>query len=141
MWPSDDEVRESVRTRPLGGSAIAPFFLSQWDASLGGDEPNIRMQIEHVLPQTPVDEWFDGPFTRQEHSLMVDRLANLLPLSEQMNKQLSNRLYSAKRDRYLRDAAFKATRDFAERYESWDARQLDERGEQLAEWAVRRWQF
>jgi Protein of unknown function (DUF1524) len=44
---------------------------------------------------------------------MKERLANHIPLSNDMNISLSNRPYSEKRERYLSDSMFKSTSQFA----------------------------
>ena len=63
-WPADAEVRRSVRTRPFYWTGRGPqrtFVLRRLEESYGAPEPvdfgAARLTIEHVLPQTPTDEW------------------------------------------------------------------------------------
>jgi hypothetical protein len=107
-------------------------------ASLGGDTPNSVPWIEHVLPTNPRDEWFQT-FSPDEHLLYRDRLANLLPLSSEMNIGLSNSPYYNKRRKFLEDSMFKSARKFGELFEDWTPQTLQERGRSLAEWAIVRW--
>jgi hypothetical protein len=137
-WPNGDEVKKALQTRPLYGSSITRFVLIEWNRSFGGDVPTIEPQVEHVMPQKPVDEWFKS-FTKDEHQAQLDLIANLLPLSEPMNKALSNGPYSEKREKYREDCGFKGTRQFAEEYEEWNPANLKSRAEKMAEWAAGRW--
>lgn len=137
VWPSSSEVERAVLERELYGSGITNFVLVELNRSAGGDQP-ANPWIEHVLPVNPDQEWFDV-FSREEHQLVVHRLANLLPLSSEMNIALGNRPYSDKRKVYMADSGYKVSRQFAERYSTWDLAQLEERGRELAGWAVQRW--
>jgi hypothetical protein len=138
VWPSNDDVKPAIKTRPLYGATITPYLLVEWNRSLGGDQPAIDPWIEHVLPESPVPEWFEI-FAKEQHAAMKDRLANLLPLSRQMNQGLGNCSYEQKREAYRDDSVFKAARRFAEDYTEWTPAMLETRSATLAEWAVQRW--
>lgn len=140
VWPNEDEFREAIQTRPMYGSAVTPYLLLEWNRHLGGDQPGIQPWVEHVLPDHPDRDWFEV-FSRDEHEQLKDRLANLLPLSSEMNREIGNKAYAAKRQRYREDSGFKATRKFAEEIETWTPPAIRDRSQQLAEWAVRRWPY
>ena len=137
VWPDDEVFKEAVRTRPLYGASVTQFLLREYDRSLGGDLPENIPWIEHVLPESP-KEWLDK-FTKDEHRVMKDRLANLIPLSREMNQNLSNRSYAVKRPIFRSDSMFKSARRFAETYSDWTPEKVEERAAELAEWAVSRW--
>lgn len=137
-WPDDEMVIRAIKTRPLYGSAIAPYVIAQYDESLGGDVPSNIPWIEHVLPQTPDASW-DTVFDAQQRARMTHLWANLLPLSAKMNVDLRNSAYEKKRPIFLDDAMFKSTRTFAKQFENWTPEQLEARSEQLAKWAIKRW--
>ena len=138
VWPNDDDVKTAIRTRPLYATGIAPYLLTQFDTAQGGDVPDQQPWIEHVLPERPDPAW-STRFSKSEHERLKDTLANLIPLSEEMNRSLSNKSYDKKRPRYLKDSAFKSTREFASLRKDWTPEALKERGDELAEWAVVRW--
>ncbi|MFV2044359.1 MAG: DUF262 domain-containing protein [Anaerolineales bacterium] len=96
VWPNDASFREAVQSRPLYKARITPYFLLQYNKSLGGDIPETVPWIEHVLPERPSEEWFDD-FSDSEHLHLKDTLANLIPLSKEMNIELSNKPYTIKR--------------------------------------------
>jgi len=140
VWPSDDEFKESVKSRAIyvAGSDLASFFILEYDRSLGGDTPLTISQIEHILAVNPCEEWF-AVFSDEQHQSFKDCLANLIPLSGSMNASLSNRPYSEKRSRYIDDSAFKSTRKLGEEIEEWTPESLEKRALHLAYWAVERW--
>jgi len=138
VWPGSNDVRAAVISRPLYGSSITNHVLAEWNRSLGGDQPGIPRWIEHVLPDKPDQDWFNY-FTPQQHEEMKDLLANLLPLSQEMNQILGNGPYTAKRQLYRDDSGFKAARKFGEEYAEWTPQRLKERSEKLADWAIERW--
>lgn len=140
VWPSDDDFKEAIESRPMYGSSITPYLLIEWNRHLGGDQPSMSPWVEHVLPDHPDREWFDI-FSRDEHEQVKDRLANLLPLSQEMNRELGNKSYPSKRQRYKDDSAFKAARKFAEEIEAWTPVALKERSKALSVWALTRWPY
>ena len=139
VWPDANDIRKSVKTRPLYGASITNYVLEEWNVFLGGDVVDVDFWVEHILPEKPRDGW--EIFSKEQHELSKDLLANLLPLTQRMNQELSNGPYQLKRKTYQQDSCFKAARKFADDYFIWDPEALDRRSEELAEWAVLRWRF
>ncbi len=140
VWPDDKAVREAMLTRKMYGAGITKYILLQYDLHLGGDQPSDSPWIEHVLPENPSKGWFLD-FTKREHAMMKDRIANLIPLSEKMNTSLSNKPYDAKRATYLEDAMYKSARKLAQANKTWAPETIEKRGRKIARWAVKRWPF
>ena len=137
-WPSDSDFRSAIEQRALYGASVTRYLLIEYDRSLGGDSPKDVPWIEHVMPQSPDDSWWNT-IDREFHKRLVDVLANLIPLSKEMNKDLGNKAYSIKRDRYKRDAMWKSARDFSDRYDTWGVPELLERAAKLSQWGLQRW--
>jgi len=137
-WPDDTEFRNSLISRPLYSANVTRFLLLELDKSQGGDVPSDSPWIEHILPQSPDDSWRDL-FADRERKELTDTLANLIPLSEQMNSSLGNKGYAVKRERYAEDAMYKSARVLASQFDSWTPELLRNRARQLSDWAVRRW--
>lgn len=140
FWPSSREFKECVKTRRIDKSGIVKFLLLEYDKSFGADQPNDIPWIEHVLPQNPSSNW-KSLFPERQREQYVGTLANLLPLSKEMNAELSNKEYKQKREAYHDDSMFKSARDFAERYRSWTPDDVKKRASELADWAVERWPY
>lgn len=139
-WPGAEDLKREIQRRPLYGSGITKYLLLENDRSLGGDQPTNVPWIEHILPEKPVAEWFQD-FTREEHESLKDLLANLIPLSMEMNIGLSNDRYEVKKESYENDSMFKSARKLAQAHSSWTPAAVAKRGQQLAEWAATRWAF
>lgn len=139
-WPNDGDFKDAIEGRPLYRSVITTHLLLEWNRHVGGDQPSEVPWVEHILPEHPDNEWFNV-FTREEHEQVKDRLANLLPLSSEMNRGLGNKPYATKRQRYRDDSGFKATRKFADEVEAWTPVELKVRAQGLSEWALKRWPY
>lgn len=138
VWPDDKEFKKSVKERPLYGSAITPFFLNQYNLSLGGDVPVNKPWIEHVLPDSMSADW-KLHFKDDEHAKLKDTLPNLIPLSQKMNQSLGNKAYHIKRNAFSKDSIYKSARNLAEQYKKWTPVEMEKRAEELATWALERW--
>jgi hypothetical protein len=138
MWPTDDAFKQAITSRPLYGAAITPYFLREYNRSLGGDQPAAIPWIEHILPVAPAQEWFKV-FTKEQHEALRDCLANLIPLSKEMNAGLGNKAYPDKQKKYKDDSMFKSARELAQNYAEWTPGTLGARAHSLAKWAIERW--
>lgn len=142
-WPDNNEFEQNIKTRPLYKVKITPYLLAEWNGKLGGDIPELNsQQIEHVLPEKPFpdSQWLKD-WTRDQHEEKLHCLANLLPLSEAINKSIQNADYSIKRIRYIDDSALKAPREFGNKYEKWTPVEFEERAIELSKWALERWPY
>lgn len=149
-WPADAEVRRSIRTRAFYWTGRGPqrtFVLRRLEESYGAPEPvdfsAARLTIEHVLPQTPTDEWLKlladevteeaGP--EELHDLLVHTLGNLTLTAE--NARLSNNPFQRKQD-ILHASALQMNREIADA-PAWGKAQILQRAEQMADRVIRIW--
>ena len=149
-WPADAEVRRSIRTRPFywtGRGQQRTFVLRRLEESYGAPEPvdfsAAKLTIEHVLPQTPTEEWLKllaeevteeaGP--EELHDLLVHTLGNLTLTAE--NAKLSNSPFQRKQD-ILHASALRMNREIADA-PAWGKAQILQRAEQLADRVIRIW--
>ena len=139
QFPNDEEFARAIRERRLHNVKITSYLIGELNRSLGGDLTEGDYWIEHVLPQQPDGGW--NAFSDEDRRQLTDRLANLLPLSSEMNRSLSNSGYSVKRQRYESDSRFKMARQFANEYEDWTPTELHARADRLVELATARWPF
>ena len=149
-WPADAEVRRSIRTKPFywtGRGQQRTFVLRRLEESYGAPEPvdfsAAKLTIEHVLPQSPTDEWLKlladevteeaGP--EELHDLLVHTLGNLTLTAE--NAKLSNSPFQRKQD-ILHASALRMNREIADA-PSWGKAQILQRAERLADRAIQIW--
>jgi alkylated DNA nucleotide flippase Atl1 len=149
-WPSDAEVRRSARTRPFYWIGRAPqrtFALRRIEESYQAPEPvdfnTAKLTIEHVLPQTPTQEWLDvladevtdeaGP--RELHELLVHTLGNLTLTAE--NAKLSNNPFQRKQD-IFHSSALRMNREIADTH-TWGKTQILQRADRMADRIIKIW--
>lgn len=89
---------------------------------------------EHVLPQNPPDhsQW-TRDFTEDERNQWVNKIANLVLISQKKNSALSNQDFEQKKKTYLskRIDAFHANKVFIEQHTKWTPAVLQDRQAQL----------
>ena len=103
---------------------------------LGENFLNIKKEVEHILP-IKFDNWRND-FTEEDHELLVDTFANLVILSDKLNKEVSNKPYIQKRAHIRDNAMFLSTRKLFDENENWKPEDIRKRAESLSQWAVKR---
>lgn len=100
-----------------------------------------RLSIEHVLPQSPKDPYWEARFGPREHQQWLHRLGNLTLLSGMKNVLARNYAFPAKRDVYLKHNAvvsFDLTKEVCAA-EEWTLAVLEARHARLMEVARSLW--
>lgn len=99
-----------------------------------------NVTIEHILPQTPNDDYWLTQFDDERwRDSWTDRMGNLVPLDGRKNYKVSNKPFTAKYEEY-----FKKKSDFPlvnelEDYDEWTPENLEERHQRLKEEAKEIW--
>ena len=137
-WPTTDEFKNNLLTRPIYGSRVTPFILSEFNTSLGGDPVEGAFEVEHVLPQNPSNAW-NGIFTDSEKEELCNTIGNLTLVTSRMNQEVSNSAYVVKREVFQNESRYKMTRDLAATFEDWTPGCIQQRAIEIAEWAISRW--
>ncbi|MFJ3913083.1 GmrSD restriction endonuclease domain-containing protein [Streptomyces vinaceus] len=150
VWPGDDAVREAVRTRPFyktGRSNQRFQILRRLEESYGSSEPvdydKAPLTVEHVLPQSPAQQWLDllaeeaadGESPQEIHNLLVHTLGNLTLSGE--NARLSNHPFRRKQE-LLDSSALRMNHEIAAQAR-WGRREILARADELADRAVGLW--
>lgn len=144
-WPSDKEFQEDFLEYPLYSSWLRRMgrirlILESLESSYGEKETAVldaNITIEHVMPQSITEEWeyMLGPEAARVHADWLHTPGNLTLTA--YNPELSNSPFGQKRD-ILSDSKFALSRDIVTQ-ERWDEEAIKERGQALAERAVRVW--
>jgi hypothetical protein len=135
---TDQEFSQAIKKRNLYGTSIVKYLVQQWEQDLPGDHPSDISEIEHVLPKEYSKHW-SSTFSAEDHRLWLDRLANLVAISPPQNRELQNREYDHKRSRYATESMYASPKHLATKYENWGVAELKSRADELAKWAVSRW--
>ncbi|MGW4892004.1 GmrSD restriction endonuclease domain-containing protein [Kitasatospora sp. NPDC004240] len=149
-WPSDEDLREAIRTKPFywtGRPQQRLHVLRRLEESHAATEPvdfeKAALTVEHVLPQRPQQDWFDllaeetedGQSPKDLHDLLVHTLGNLTLSGE--NSKLSNHPFERKQQ-ILDSSALRMNQEIAAA-ERWGRAEILARADRLAERAVGLW--
>ncbi|MFE5585397.1 DUF262 domain-containing protein [Kitasatospora sp. NPDC056531] len=149
-WPSDEDLREAIRTKPFywSGRSTQRFqVLRRLEESHAASEPvdfeKASLSVEHVLPQRPAQAWFDllaeetedGQSPKELHDLLVHTLGNLTLSGD--NSKLSNHPFQRKQQ-ILDASALRMNQEIAAE-ERWGKAEILARADRLAERAIGLW--
>jgi uncharacterized protein with ParB-like and HNH nuclease domain len=142
-YPSDGEFRKALidgRLYGVGrGVPKTKLILESLERSLAGKEQvtTESLTIEHIMPQTITSWWEEnlGETWRETHELWLHTLGNLTFTG--YNAELSNGDFPSKRAVFLQSPVF-LSRSITQ-FEKWDGDAIQQRGEELAELALKIW--
>ncbi len=142
-WPTDDQLREAIRSRAFywqGRATQQKLVLRRLEESLGSKESvdltDKRITIEHVLPQSLTADWLpELTGDEDKHAQLVHTLGNLT-LSG-YNSELSNNSFAVKR-KQLGQSGLAMNQEIAA-CERWGQAEILARADRLADRAVTIW--
>ncbi|MFI8531898.1 DUF262 domain-containing protein [Streptomyces aquilus] len=150
FWPDDRELREKIQKAPFyqfGRSQQRKVVLQRLEESYEHPEPvdfaAAQLTIEHVMPQSPGDEWLemleeeaaDGESAKDLHSRLQHTLGNLTLTA--VNSELSNHPFERKQG-LLHGSHLEMNRRIAAT-ERWGAKEILARADELADRAISLW--
>ncbi|MFE9825343.1 DUF262 domain-containing protein [Streptomyces sp. NPDC005791] len=149
-WPSDEELRSAIRSKPFYWAGRPPqrsFILRRLEESYSPTEPvdfaKASLTVEHVLPQRPAQAWFDlladetekDQSPQELHDLLVHTLGNLTLTGD--NSKLSNHPFQRKQQ-ILDCSALRMNLEIASS-QRWGKAEILARADRLWERAVELW--
>ncbi|WP_198303454.1 DUF262 domain-containing protein [Cellulomonas sp. PSBB021] len=150
VWPTDADVRRAVTTFPLYRLLRrdqVQRILRILDAEAAGPKSERlvvqgSLSVEHLMPQSWREHWplplDENAAAREEETRaeLLHTFGNLTVLTSALNSSLSNGSWSTKRHEILRHSALHLNRELPG---DWGTARIVERGERLADLAVRVW--
>lgn len=141
--PTDAQFRASFLTCGVSKAFLARYYLRALEQqAMGIDEPELVpndnaevVNLEHVLPQKPSNQWAHVPV--DEQSIMVTRLGNLALLKTKINTRAGNDGFVYK-SRFYAQSAYELTKTIATE-RAWDKAAIDRRQQRMADLAVKTW--
>jgi uncharacterized protein with ParB-like and HNH nuclease domain/alkylated DNA nucleotide flippase Atl1 len=146
-WPSDQRLRDAIRSRPFyfqGRQDQKLLVFQRLEESYQHAEPidwaATKLSIEHVMPQTLSDEWradlaSAGDQPDDVHSELLHTLGNLTVTA--YNGQLSNNPFDRKKQ-ILQDSHLELNRAISPSVK-WTRAEIEARAEELAGHASAIW--
>jgi alkylated DNA nucleotide flippase Atl1 len=146
-WPTDDQLREAIRTRPFYLTGRGPqrtLILERLEQSFEHPEhvdfDTAALTIEHVMPQALSQEWRDhlsgmGQDPDEVHQTLAHTLGNLTLTA--FNGTLSNNPFERKRQIY--DGSHLELNRLLALHDAWGRNEILQRSDELAERAITIW--
>ena len=140
-FPRDDEFVKALRENDLYATGNNCKHLLDSLENHGEKElsPVGKYTIEHIMPQSPTQEWKKMLSTdwRQAHATWLHRLGNLTLTA--YNPEMSNSSFEEKKAFY--DQSPVRPNQFVREQTKWTATEMENRGKQLAQQALRIWPY
>ncbi|MFD6150078.1 DUF262 domain-containing protein [Streptomyces sp. NPDC060243] len=149
-WPDDEELRDKIRSAPFyqyGRPNQRRLVLQRLEESYEHPEPvdfaSAHLTIEHVMPQTPGEEWLqvldedtvEGESAEDLHKRLQHTLGNLTLTG--INSELSNHPFQRKQG--LLDGSHLEMNRRIAATERWGAKEILARADDLTDRAVHMW--
>ncbi len=140
--PSDSAFLAAFSIASVSKQKVARYYLreleiakSEQDTETIPDiDPN-NVNLEHVLPVTPTDEWKN--FDEEEWRTYHRRLGNMAIMASRANRAIGNASFSEKKQAYTK-STFHFTKQLA-KTQAWDTNAIEERQSEMAQLAVKHW--
>ena len=143
-FQSDFAFSNAIQTTNLAQFQICKYILDRLEESFKSKEQisTDKFTIEHIMPQSLTKEWQemlsgDGWGWQQAHANWLHRLGNLTLTG--YNPEMSNRSFEEKKTFYG-EAPLRLTQ-FVRNQPQWTAAEMETRGKELAERALRIWPY
>ncbi|MGQ7848143.1 DUF262 domain-containing protein [Granulosicoccus sp. 3-233] len=140
--PSDSAFEAAFAYATVSKPKVARYFLRELEIAkshLADDIiPDIdptKVNLEHVLPQSPADGWKD--FDEEEWRTYHKRLGNMAIMSSGSNSDIGNASFSKKKSAY-KDSSFYFTEQLSSSPE-WTKDKIESRQKEMAQVAVKHW--
>jgi hypothetical protein len=142
LVPDDESFKSAFVTSRVSQSHFAKYYLRALQQEADGSaEPQYvpndggEINLEHILPQSPSEEWEDIDTDMAE--ALTRRLGNMALLQASQNQILGNKSYEAKKP-VLKASSFSLTREAGE-HDKWGREEINDRQQKLAQLAVKTW--
>jgi uncharacterized protein with ParB-like and HNH nuclease domain len=156
--PNDDDFKVRFPKHNFKGRLInrAKYILEQIEYFERGNTNELivssqsEVELEHIIPQNITSKrskeefgnWSEylGKQSNAKHKIYIDLIGNMTLLGDKLNITASNNPFHRKKKSYEK-SSFKITEKIADRYNEFKFPQVEERGNELAELAIKIWTY
>ncbi|HZV12992.1 MAG TPA: HNH endonuclease family protein, partial [Candidatus Kapabacteria bacterium] len=142
IYPSDDEFTTAFSNKEFKPTSrnnqVVRYIFGRLESFVCQHEieyESERYTIEHILPESPSEEW---NISEDAYERCVYRLGNLCILEKNLNQKIENKVYSIKKP-VLEKSSVKLTIRIAEENSEWNEDKISKRQSWLAKQAKSIW--
>lgn len=114
------------------------FALEKHLSNQDYDFESDKYSIEHIMPESPGDDWPD--YDENADYRFLHRLGNYTLLTQSENRDIGNKGYSEKKIVY-ENSGFQITKKVSEDNSYWDSERIANRQQAMAKWATSIWRL
>lgn len=145
VYPSDEQFRSSfaekqMRTKNARNKNVMRYILFAIERHIhtAYDVNDKRYSIEHILPESPSDDW--NAFTDDQIERCVYRIGNMTLLERGPNNNAGNESYNVKKSVY-EQSQFEVAKRIATEHDEWTEERIASRQQWLAKQATAIWRI
>lgn len=141
--PQDDDFRKCLLERNIYGTGILRYILRELETYENKETSPLKaLEIEHIMPQTPTEEWKNalGENWELTYNKYLNTLGNLTLTG--YNPKYSNKSFREKRDmdKGFRDSGLQINKGLV-KLDKWGKEEIEMRAMKLAERAMDIWKI
>jgi uncharacterized protein with ParB-like and HNH nuclease domain len=144
VYLDDNSFKNDFKNKQLNTNKynqLVKYILSKLEAQYGGVEPiltNKNLTIEHILPESPNDEWLDS-FTNVDCHDYIYRLGNLTILESSKNKEADRKVFAEKQEIYA-TSNYKLSKELVN-FNDWSVASISDNQRNMANRAATVWKI
>jgi hypothetical protein len=149
QFPNDDEFKRAIKEQPLYGKKHLPkFCMGEYEKYLSGQRENPLYEklvdVDHLMAQKLIDKPKMSNRELEEFKRTVNLWGNLVPMGPKQNRSKGNKKVKVIYESLKKEFRFETTIHWKtkmdkKRIKDWTPAGIDERCDEIAKWAVKRW--
>lgn len=141
LWIGDEEFNKKFINKDFKSTRIPRYILWEFERSISTEEKDIvfeAVHLEHIMPKN-ITKWSksDPLYTSEFYSKNINKIGNMILLSEKINTTIKNSLFLEKKDAY--DASqINMVKEIKANFK-WDQPSIDSNAKRYAAAALKIW--
>jgi len=141
LWIDDNEFKSKFLKKDFKSTKIPRYILWEFEATLSTEEKDIvfeAVHLEHVKPKN-IAKWSsdNSLYTKEFHSKNINKIGNMILLSQKINTSIKNSIFSEKKEAY--DTSQINMVSLVKNMEVWDQGSIDSNAARYAQAALTTW--
>ncbi len=145
-YPDDNIFQQAFKNKELTvtgprNKKIVRYILFELEKNISNtayDSESPKYSIEHILPQSPGENWQD--YDENNDYRFINRLGNYTLLTKKKNSELGDKSYSDKKKVYA-ESKFQITKKISENNDAWNPNRIETRQASLSKRAKSIWRL
>ncbi len=141
LWIDDVEFSKKFHNKSFKSTKIPRYILWEFERTISTEEKDIvfeAVHLEHIMPKN-CTKWLtaDSLYSKEFHASNLNKIGNMILLSEKINTTIKNSIFSEKKNAY--DASEINMVTFVKEKELWDLNSINENAERYISAALSIW--